>query len=34
VYVERMSVQQNSAVRGAADMLQVTLSLRAPVVLQ
>lgn len=34
VYVDRMTVQQNSALRGAADMLQVTLSLRAPVVLQ
>jgi len=34
VYVDRMTVQQNSALRGATDMLQVTLSLRAPVVLQ
>ncbi len=34
VHVERMSVQQNSALRGAADMLQVTLTLRAPVVIE
>lgn len=34
VYVERVTVQQNSALRGAPDMLQVTLSLRAPVVLE
>jgi len=34
VYVERLTVQQNSALRGAPDMLQVTLSLRAPVVLE
>jgi hypothetical protein len=34
VYVERVTVQQNSALRGAPDMLQVTLSVRAPVVLE
>lgn len=34
VYVERMTVQQNSSLRGAPDMLQVTLTLRAPVVLE
>lgn len=34
VYVERLTVQQNSSLRGAPDMLQVTLSLRAPVVLE
>lgn len=34
VQVERMTVQLNSALRGAPDMLQVTLSLRAPVVIE
>ena len=34
VYVERLTVQQNSSLRGAPDMLQVTLSLRAPVVIE
>ena len=34
VRVERMTVQQNSALRGAPDMLQITLTLRAPVVLE
>ncbi len=34
VRVERMTVQQNSALRGAADVLQVTISLRAPVVIE
>ncbi len=34
VYVDRVTVQQNSALRGAPDMLQVTLSLRAPVVIE
>ncbi len=34
VHVERMTVQQNSSLRGAPDMLQITLALRAPVLLQ
>ena len=34
VYVERITVQQNSSLRGAPDMLQVTVTLRAPVVLE
>ena len=34
VHVERMTVQQNSALRGAPDMLQITLSVRAPVVIE
>lgn len=34
VRVERLTVQQNSALRGASDMLQITLSLRAPVVIE
>ena len=34
VYVERLTVQQNSSLRGAPDMLQVTVTLRAPVVLE
>ncbi len=33
VRVERMTVQMNSALRGAADMLQLALTLRAPVLL-
>ena len=34
VHVERMAVQTNSALRGAPDMLQVTLALRAPVIIE
>ncbi len=34
VVVERLTVQQNSALRGAPDMLQVTLLLRAPVIVE
>ena len=34
VHVERMTVQQNSALRGAPDMLQITLTVRAPVVIE
>jgi hypothetical protein len=34
VHVERMTVQLNSALRGAPDMLQVTLSVRAPVIIE
>ena len=34
VRVEKLTIQQNSALRGAPDMLQVTLTLRAPVVLE
>ncbi|MES2523256.1 MAG: GspMb/PilO family protein [Gemmatimonadota bacterium] len=34
VQVTRMTVQMNSALRGAPDMLQVTLALRAPVVVE
>ena len=34
VYVERITVQQNSSLRGAPDMLQVTVTLRAPVVIE
>lgn len=34
VYIERITVQQNSSLRGAPDMLQVTVTLRAPVVLE
>ena len=34
VHVERMAVQTNSALRGAPDMLQVTLTLRAPVIIE
>lgn len=34
VQVTRMTVQMNSALRGAPDMLQVTLALRAPVILE
>ena len=34
VYVERITVQQNSSLRGAPDMLQVTVTVRAPVVLE
>ncbi|HYW31391.1 MAG TPA: GspMb/PilO family protein [Gemmatimonas sp.] len=34
VHVTRMTVQMNSALRGAPDMLQVTLSLRAPVIVE
>lgn len=33
VAVERISVQQNSALRGAPDVLQVTLGVRAPVLI-
>jgi hypothetical protein len=33
VVVERFSVQQNSALRGAPDVLQVTIGVRAPVVI-
>lgn len=33
VHVERFTVQQNSALRGAPDVLQLSLSVRAPVVL-
>lgn len=32
VYVDRMTVQMNSALRGAPDVLQMTFTLRAPVV--
>jgi Tfp pilus assembly protein PilO len=32
--VERLSVTQNTALRGAPDVLQVTLAVRAPVVLE
>lgn len=34
VHVERMMVQINSALRGAPDMLQVTITVRAPVILE
>jgi hypothetical protein len=34
VQVERMTVQTTSALRGAPDMLQVTLTLRAPVIIE
>lgn len=34
VQVERMTVQSTSALRGAPDMLQVTLTLRAPVIIE
>ncbi len=34
VRVEKLTIQQNSALRGAPDMLQVTVTLRAPVVLE
>ena len=34
VTVDRMAVQLNPALRGAPDMLQVTLTLRAPVIVQ
>ena len=34
VRIEKLTVQQNSALRGAPDMLQITMSLRAPVVLE
>lgn len=34
VVVEKLSVTQNSALRGAPDVLQVTLAVRAPVVLE
>ncbi len=34
VRVEKLTVQQNSALRGAPDMLQITLTIRAPVVLE
>lgn len=34
VNVERMTVQMNSALRGAPDVLQVTLTLRAPVIIE
>jgi hypothetical protein len=34
VHVERMTVQQNSALRGAPDMLQITLTVRAPAVIE
>lgn len=34
VRVEKLTIQQNSALRGAPDMLQITLTLRAPVVLE
>ena len=34
LFVERMSVVQNSALRGAPDVLQVTLGIRAPVVIE
>lgn len=33
VVVERVSVQQNSALRGAPDVLQVTIGVRAPVLI-
>lgn len=32
--LERMTVQMNSALRGAPDVLQLTLTLRAPVILE
>ncbi len=34
VHVEKLTIQQNSALRGAPDMLQIVLTLRAPVVLE
>ena len=34
VYVERLTVQQTSALRGAPDMLQIRVGLRAPVVIE
>lgn len=34
MFVERMTVQMNSALRGAPDVLQVTLTLRAPVIIE
>lgn len=34
VHVDRLTVQLNSALRGAPDMLQVTLTLRAPVIIE
>lgn len=34
VVVDRLTVQQNSALRGAADMLQITVGVRAPVVIE
>lgn len=34
VVVERLTVTQNSALRGASDVLQVTIGVRAPVVLE
>lgn len=33
VRVERITVQQNSALRGASDVLQVTIAVRAPVII-
>jgi hypothetical protein len=34
LFVERLTVVQNSALRGAPDVLQVTLAVRAPVVIE
>ncbi len=34
VQIERLSITQNTALRGAPDVLQVTLGVRAPVVLE
>ena len=34
VHVEKLTIQQNSALRGAPDMLQIVLTVRAPVVLE
>jgi hypothetical protein len=34
LFVERLTVVQNSALRGAPDVLQVTLGVRAPVVIE
>ena len=34
VRVERIAIQQNSALRGAPDVLQITVTLAAPVIVQ